>query len=302
MIPEENFARFEEINLTIDENKYKKLVQKDIERERIYGKVLIKIRELKRSYLNGKNEVLKGINLEIREGEFLAILGNYGCGKTTLINHLNGLLLPTEGTVMVNGKDTIKSSIHEIGREVGCVFQNSDHQIFANNVYDEVAFSLKVRGCSKEEIELRVKEALKSVEMEDCAKEDPSSLSKGEKQRIAVAAVLAARPNVIILDEPTTGLDYKEQRKMMELIRHLNNIGHTIIIITRTMWVVAEYAHKVMIIEDGIVTMYGRTREVFKNEDKLLNVSLNVPKIVSLSNRQGKTLLSVEEMEYVRSM
>ncbi len=139
--------------------------------------------------------------------------------KSTLVKHLNGLLQPTGGSVIVKGRDTRKSTVFEIGQDVGYAFQNPDHQIFADTVYDEVAFSPKIRGCSKEEIDERVKEALKAVDMEGYEEEDPFSLSKGERQRIAVASILSARPKVIILDEPTTGLDYKEQKQMMELVK-----------------------------------------------------------------------------------
>jgi energy-coupling factor transporter ATP-binding protein EcfA2 len=202
----------------------------------------------------------------------------------------------SSGSVNVNGKDTKKTSIFEIGKDIGYVFQNPDHQIFADTVYDEVAFSPKIRGCSKEEIDKRVKEALKSVDMEGYEQEDPFSLTKGERQRIAVASILSARPKVIILDEPTTGLDYKEQRRMMELVKKLNESGHTIIMITHTMWVVAEYAHRVAVIKDGLMTMYGKTREVFKREEELLESYLKTPHIVNMSNMLGNTVLSVKEM------
>jgi len=295
LTPNEGFSKFKEMGLEIDEEKYDELINKDRNRESKYGDVLIEVSNLEHVYPNG-NMALKGVNLQVKEGEFLAVLGHNGSGKTTLVKHLNGLLVPTGGSVLVKGKDTKKSSIYEIGKEVGYVFQNPDHQIFADTVYEEVAFSPKIRGCSKEEIDIRVKEALKAVGMEGYEDEDPFSLTKGERQRIAVASILSARPKVIILDEPTTGLDYKEQRKMMELIKKLNEDGHTIIMITHTMWVVSEYAHKVAVVKDGEMMMYGSTREVFKNEDDLMNSYLKTPHIVSLSNKLGKTILSIDEL------
>jgi len=147
-------------------------------------------------------------------------------------------------------------------------------------------------------VEQRVKEALMAVGMEGFEQEDPFCLTKGERQRIAVASVLSAQPKVIILDEPTTGLDYKEQRQMMELVKKLNEKGHTIIIVTHTMWVVAEYAHRVAVIKDGLLTMYGRTRNVFKNEKELAQSFLKVPHIVTLSNSLDFTILSVDELLY----
>lgn len=295
LTPKDGVEKFEAMELEIDENKHNQLLEIDRERASKYGEVLIDVKDLEHKYPNGK-KALKGASLSIREGEFLAVLGHNGSGKTTLVKHFNGLLQPTEGNVIVNGKDTKDSSIFEIGKEVGYVFQNPDHQIFADTVYEEVAFSPKIRGCSQEEIDARVKEALKAVDMEGYEEEDPFSLTKGERQRIAVASILSARPKVLILDEPTTGLDYAGQKRMMELIKKLNEDGHTIIMITHTMWVVSEYAHRVAVVKDGKITMHGDTREIFKKEAQLLDSYLKTPHIVSLSNKLGRTILSVEEM------
>lgn len=277
------------------EEKYLKILAQDVVREEKYGKIILDIKQLAYQYGTG-NQVLKGIDLEIREGEFIAILGHNGSGKTTLVKHFNGLLQPTAGQVLVNGKDTSSSTIFEIGKEIGYVFQNPDHQIFSDTVYDEVAFSPKLRGFDKTAIDGLVKEALKAVDMQGYEQEDPFSLTKGERQRIAVAAVLSAQPKIIILDEPTTGLDFKEQCKMMQLIQRLNDNGHTIIMVTHTMWVVAEYAHKVAVIREGKLAMYGRTRDIFADEEELTKSYLKTPHIVSLANGMGKKLLSVHEM------
>ncbi|HWR60122.1 MAG TPA: energy-coupling factor transporter ATPase [Clostridia bacterium] len=295
LTPEEGLERFKAMKLALDRKKYEEILRSELERENKYGDVIIEVKDLEHTYPNGK-KALEGASLQIREGEFLAVLGHNGSGKTTLVKHLNGLLMPTAGSVYVGGKDTKSTTIFEIGKEVGFVFQNPDHQIFADTVYEEVAFSPKIRGCSPEEIDKRVKEALKAVDLEGYEKEDPFSLSKGERQRVAVASILSARPRMIILDEPTTGLDFKEQKRMMELIKKLNEEGHTIIIITHTMWVVSEYAHKVAVVKDGEMVMYGNTREIFGREEELLDTFLKVPHIVSLSNKLGKTVLSVEEM------
>lgn len=198
--------------------------------------------------------------------------------------------------MLVNGKDTSRSTVFDIGKDVGYVFQNPDHQIFSDTVYDEVAFSPKMRGFDKTEIDRLVKEASKAVDLEGYEQADPFSLTKGERQRVAVASVLSAQPKIIILDEPTTGLDYKEQLRMMQLIKRLNDNGHTIIMVTHTMWVVAEYAHKVAVIREGTLAMYGRTRDVFADEAELVKAYLKMPPIVSFANRMGKALLSVEEL------
>jgi energy-coupling factor transport system ATP-binding protein len=295
--PAEGLEFFRRKGLTFDEKCYGDLCSRDDERERNYGETVISARGLSHVYPNG-NRAVDGISLDIREREFIAILGHNGSGKTTLVKHFNGLLLPTEGDVTICGKNTREHSIFEIGKEIGYVFQNPDHQIFADTVYDEVAFSPKIRGCSEEEIKIRVREALAAVELDGYDEKDPFSLSKGERQRVAVASILSARPRIIILDEPTTGLDYKEQKKMMELIRKMNESGHTIIMITHTMWVVSEYAHRVAAIKDGKIMMDGKTRDVFSREKELHDSHLKTPHIVSLGNMLGHTVLSVEEMKH----
>lgn len=296
LTPEAGAKLFSERNLAVKEDRYNALAAADKAREAAYGDVLISVKDLVHVYDN-KNKALKGVSLDVREGEFLAVLGHNGSGKTTLAKHLNALLLPTEGVVVVDGKNTRETSIFEIGKSIGYVFQNPDHQIFADTIREEVGFSPKIRGCEPEEVEERVTEALKAVGMEGTEEEDPFSLTKGGRQRIATASILSARPKIIILDEPTTGLDYKEQKQMMELIKRLNEDGHTIIMITHTMWVVAEYAHKVAVIKEGEMSLYGTTREVFSHEESLMESFLKPPHIVNMSNLLGKTLLSVEEMK-----
>jgi len=293
--PEEGLQTFNELNLEINEEKYNQILEKEKQRSDSYGEKLIEVKNLHHTYSDG-TEALKGIDLDIRDGEFLAVLGHNGSGKTTLVKHFNALLEPTEGSVKISGKETVDSSIFEIGKKIAYAFQNPDHQIFADTVYEEVAFSPKIRGVSEEEIDLRVKEALESVDMLGYEEEDPFSLTKGERQRIAVASILSARPKVIILDEPTTGLDYSEQKQMMDLIKKLNEQGHTIVMITHTMWVVSEYAHRVAVINEGKLSMYGGIRDVFKREEELMKSYLKTPHIVSMSNKMGKTFLSVEEM------
>ncbi|MDC7233714.1 MAG: energy-coupling factor transporter ATPase [Spirochaetales bacterium] len=296
LTPDEGLDSFKKMNLSLDESAYKALLKKDSDRESAYGEVLIDVRDLIHVYPNG-NKALKGVSLTVRKGEFLAVLGHNGSGKTTMVKHFNGLLSPSEGDILVRDCNTRDSSIFEIGKTVGYVFQNPDHQIFSDTVFEEVSFSPKLRGCTQEEIDVRVAEALKAVGMEGTEEEDPFSMTKGQRQRIAVASVLSAKPELIILDEPTTGLDYKEQRQMMELIRNLNEQGHTIIMITHTMWVVAEYAHKVAVVKDGEMSMYGNTRDVFRDEETLMESYLKTPHIVNLSNKLGKTVLSVDEFK-----
>ncbi len=241
-------------------------------------------------------EALRGIDLEIREGEMVAVVGQNGSGKTTLVQHFNGSLLPTQGQGTVNGKTTPQQGIFELGKIVGYVFQNPDHKIFADTVYAEVAFSLRLRKVSETETKRRVAEVLEVVGLAGLEGENPFSLTKSGRQRVAVASVLAARPRVLIFDEPTTGLDYAEQRRMMELVKRLNEQGHTVIFVTHHMWVVTEYAQRVLVLKDGQIFLQGSPRAVFSKERQLAEANLYPPHLVRLSNRLGKTMLSVEEM------
>jgi len=297
LAPKDGLEAFRQHNIRIREERYEELRRRDMEREKSYGDVLIDIKDLSYTYPNG-TPALFDTSLQVREGEFLAIVGHNGSGKTTLVKHFNGLLKPTGGSAVVCGKDTRDHTIFELGRDVGFVFQNPDHQIFSESIYDEVVFSPKLRGVPESELKERVTEALHAVDLDGYEEKDPFTMSKGIRQRIAVASVLSARPRVIILDEPTTGLDYMEQRKMMGLVKRLNETGHTVIIITHTMWVVAEYAHRVAVMNGGKLIMYGPTREVFSDDATLRTHSLRTPHIVELSNNLGKTMLSLDEMLY----
>lgn len=243
-----------------------------------------------------ETRALQGINLNIDQGEFVALLGQNGSGKTTLAKHFNGLLKPSSGRVLVQGKPTQAYSHRDLAQKVGYIFQNPDHQIFARTVEEEVGFGLKVLGLVPDIIRQRVAAALEVVELFGYEKQIPFTLTKGERQRVAVASVLAVQPQVIILDEPTTGLDYKHQRRMMDLLRELNQKGHTIIIITHSMWVAAEYAARTIVLKEGAVILDGPTRGVFADESALAGASLSPPPLVQLSNRLGLDGLTLEQM------
>jgi energy-coupling factor transport system ATP-binding protein len=295
LTPEEGVVEFRRRGWRMSPERHKALVEADAKREEGYGEPVIEVEGLTHRYPNGV-VALEGVDLSVRRGEFLAVLGQNGSGKTTLVKHFNGLLKPTEGTVLVGGEDTTKQGLRQLGQTVGYVFQNPDHQIFSDTVFDEVAFGPKIRDMDEGEIKERVEEALAAVSLDGRGDEDPFGLTKGERQRVAVASVLAVRPEVLILDEPTTGLDYAEQRSMMELVRRLNEAGSTIIAVTHTMWVVAEYAHRAVVTREGKVALQGTVREVFAQEDDLREASLRPPHIVSFGNALGYPVLSVEEM------
>jgi energy-coupling factor transporter ATP-binding protein EcfA2 len=286
------------LGLRIHEEEYQELIHEDKRRLESHGDVLIEVKDLEHTYPTGLT-ALRNANLKIRKGEFLAVVGQNGSGKTTLVKHLNGLLLPTKGSVIVNGKDTREQSLLDISRSVGYVFQNPDHQIFEETVAAEVAFGPRLQGQTEEEIERNVKQALEAVDLVGYEEYDPFSMSKGERQRIAVASIVATKPSVIIMDEPTTGLDYPQIKSMMELIKALNEAGHTIIMVTHTMWVVAEYAHRAVVLRDGEIILQGTPREIFRHEDILEEAFLKPPQIIQMGNRLGKTVLSVAELESV---
>jgi energy-coupling factor transport system ATP-binding protein len=295
LTPEDGVAEFKRRGWRVNPERHKELVEADEEREEAYGEPVIEVKGLAHRYPNGV-VALEGVDLTVKRGEFLAVLGQNGSGKTTLVKHFNGLLKPSEGTALVGGEETTEQGLRQLGQTVGYVFQNPDHQIFSDTVFDEVAFGPKIRELKEDEIKERVEEALAAVSLEGRGDEDPFGLTKGERQRVAVASVLAVRPEVLILDEPTTGLDYAEQRSMMDLVKNLNESGSTIIAVTHTMWVVAEYAHRAVVVRDGKLALQGTVREVFAEEDELRDASLRAPHIVSFGNALGYPVLSVEEM------
>jgi len=294
---EETLKVFEQRDWKISDENYMALLKKDEQRQKGYGKKIIEVKDLEYVY-PGNIKALDSISLEIREGEFLAIIGQNGSGKTTLAKHFNGLLKPSKGEVRIAGEDTKRKQVSELGKIVGYVFQNPDHQIFADTVEDEVAFGPRNLGIPRDKISLFVEDALKEVGLEGYERYDPFSLTKGERQRVAVASILAARPRVVILDEPTTGLDYREQKSIMELLQNLNRKGHTIIIITHSLWVVAEYAKRVLVLHKGKILLDDQTRKVFSQEEKLDQSFLRLPEIIRLSNRMGRTLLSLDEFKH----
>jgi energy-coupling factor transport system ATP-binding protein len=260
------------------------------------GPFILQVEDLSYIYPTYGVEALRGLNLGIREGEFLALIGQNGSGKTTLAKHFNGLLKPSSGRILLRGKPTTEYEQRGISRLVGYVFQNPDHQIFGNTVYEEVAFGLKMLGEPAKSVESRVSEALETVGLAGYEKRVPFALSKGERQRVAVASVLAVCPEVMVLDEPTTGLDEKNQRSLMDTLKSFHRRGHTIIIITHSMEVAAEYASRSVVMKDGGVLLDGPTRDIFAQEEKLKEASLRPSSLVRLSNWLGTRALTGKQM------
>lgn len=246
---------------------------------------------------------LTHINLDILKGEYIAIIGRNGSGKSTMAKLMNGLFLPKEGHVYVNGLDTKDAScINEIRETAGMVFQNPDNQIVATIVEEDVAFGPENIGMPPAEIRKRVTESLKTVHMEEHRLSAPHMLSGGQKQRVAIAGVLAIRPQVIILDEPTAMLDPSGRREVMQTIEKLNCEGFTIVLITHFMEE-AVRAERVVVLEDGQIVMDDKPRKVFSQMDRLNELGLDVPRMTELAHllrKKGidvpKDVLSVEEM------
>jgi energy-coupling factor transport system ATP-binding protein len=291
---EEGLEHFEKNGWALSNERYADLVAKDAARREQRKSVLIHCEGLEHTYPSGV-EALKGVDLDIHQGEIIGVVGQNGSGKTTLVKHFNGLLMPTGGEIDVDGAPTEEQGVFNLGKKVGYVFQNPDHQIFSETVFEEVSYSLRLREMDDEKIKTRVEEALAAVGLTGMEEADPFSMTKSGRQRVAVASVLAIKPDVLILDEPTTGLDYREQRNMMNLVREMNARGSTIIFVTHHMWVVAEYADRVFVVKDGKILLEGTTREVFSQEEVLRDAYLRPPQLVRLSNRLGKTLLDIEE-------
>ncbi len=255
---------------------------------------LIEAKDLYFSYPGAEADVLKKINFGIKRGEFVAILGQNGSGKTTLAKQFNRLLRPISGEMIINGKSTTKYSQKELARTVGYVFQNPDHQIFAPTVREEVSFGLKTLGEDPRTIKRNVEEALTITGLEGYEERSPFVLTKGERQRVAVASVLAVKPDIIVLDEPTTGLDYRHQRDSLNMLKELNKKGHTIIIITHSMWIAEEYATRCIVMKEGNILDDGPTRKVFADEERLSQASLVPSPVVRLSNWLGTDAMTVQ--------
>ncbi|MEL0627393.1 energy-coupling factor transporter ATPase [Salinibacterium amurskyense] len=251
-----------------------------------YGPAVIEARNLSHTYEGGV-AALTDVSVSIAAGEFVAVLGRNGAGKTTFARHLNGLLRPTGGELLVEGKQSHRAAVSDLARSVGYVFQNPDHQIFANSVRDEIAYGLKNLGWDEQRITERVDEVLHQVGMTALADRHPFNLGKGQRQRLAVASVLALSPQVLVIDEPTTGQDWLGAQSMMALVRELNEQGHTIVMITHDMALVAEYAARALVFAGGSLVADTSPQELFGNPDLLSRGTLIAPQISELARELG---------------
>ena len=254
-----------------------------------YDKPIIEVRDLRFAY-NPETEVLHGINLDIYEGEFLSIVGQNGSGKTTIVKHFNGLLKPTSGSVTVSGIKTASATVAALSQRVGYCFQNPDSQIFSSVVKDELSYGPKNLGWPQEKIQQTLQEVGKILRIDDLFDENPYNLSKGQRQQIAVASILAMQPDVLIVDEPTTGQDPRQSHEMMDMVQWLNrDLGKTVVVITHDMSIAAEYSDRIVVMHSGEVIAQGTPREVFSQEDLLNSSNLESPQITRLLQRAGIT-------------
>ena len=264
---------------------------------------MIEVRELHYQY-EGKNEALKGVDLTVPDGQFLVILGHNGSGKSTLAKHLNGLLLPASGQVLVNGLDSQnQADFWAVRQQVGMVFQNPDNQLIATSVEEDTAFGPENLGVEPALIRSHVDEALVSVGMEEYKERAVHLLSGGQKQRVAIAGVMAMRPKVLVLDEPTAMLDPRGRREVMSAVQKLNREENiTVVYITHIMEE-AVAAHRVVVMEEGRIVMDGTPGEIFNQVEKLKELRLDVPPAVEMAYRLRRSgfplpmsILTIEEL------
>ena len=264
---------------------------------------IIRLKDVFFQYEGNERPAVAGVCLDVQAGEFLAVLGRNGSGKSTLARLLNALLLPTSGTVEVDGLVATEDNPYPVREVCGMVFQNPDNQIVATVVEEDCAFGLENRGVPSDEIRRRVDEALTEVGMRERALSSPSMLSGGQKQRVAIAGVLAMRPKIIVFDESTAMLDPIGRRDVFKLARRINREeGITVIWITHFMEEAVQ-ADRVVVMEDGKVELIGEPRQVFSNVDQVLMYGLDVPEMMKLAAKLReagvnvpKDVLTVEEM------
>lgn len=282
--------------------------------------MMMKINNLNYIYNAGtpfEKKALDNINLEIKEGEFIGLIGHTGSGKSTLVQHLNGLMRATAGDIIIDGinisdKD---ANLKQVRQKVGLVFQYPEHQLFEETIYKDIAFGPKNLGLKDDEIEKRVKEAMELVGLDYEALKDrsPFELSGGQKRRVAIAGVIAMKPKILVLDEPTAGLDPKGRDEILGEIQKLyKKEGITIVLVSHSMEDVAKLVNRILVMHKGRLEMDGPTREVFKRVDELENFGLGVPQITKFmkifkekGNDISDDILTVEEakeeiLKYIR--
>ena len=249
------------------------------------------------SYGYEDSSVIKNISITIQKGEFVAIIGANGAGKSTVSKLIRGLLCPSEGSVFINGTDTKKEKASSLASQIGFLFQNPDRQICKNTVREELFFSLECADIDKEQQKEMLAKTLQSLDLNE--EDAPFMMSRGERQKVALASVLVNEPEILILDEPTTGLDYKECIQIMEFVKRLNEKGITVIMVTHDMEIVLDYAKRALLMNRGELVADGNPKDIFYEKETMKKASILPPQIVELSMCVGDKIgrvYSAEEM------
>jgi len=257
---------------------------------------MISIHNVSFNYPDGP-QVLHGVNLEIKDGEFVAIMGENGAGKTTLVKMFNGLLKPTKGTVEIDGVKTKEKSVAQMSREVGLIFQNPDNQLFAETVAQELGFSLRNFGFTEDIIQQRVISYLHLLDLQQYAASSPFVLSGGERKRVALAAILVWDPKHVIMDEPTIGQDYLQKERLRNFITQLVSQGKAVVIVTHDVEFVAECKPRVVLLSHGTIIGDGPATRILTDSTLVEEASLRMPQIATLINRLTSNSASREIIE-----
>ena len=259
------------------------------------AETMLEFKDVSFSYDTTAN--VQNLNVKVEKGDFIAIIGSNGAGKSTFSKLCNGLLTPTTGDVFVLNKNTRREKVSSLAKHIGFLFQNPDRQICCNTVKEEIAFSLRNNGISEDEIKRRVKATLEEFGFD--GKTEPFNLSRGQRQRLCLACLIALNPEILILDEPTTGLDYKECMMMMNRIKQLNENGTTVIMVCHDMEVVLDFAKTVVVMNRGQILEQGETRKILADTELLGKARLLQPQIAQVSTMLGNDftgIFTIDEM------
>lgn len=259
------------------------------------AETMLEFKDVSFSYDTTAN--VQNLNVKVEKGDFIAIIGSNGAGKSTFSKLCNGLLTPTTGDVFVLNKNTRREKVSSLAKHIGFLFQNPDRQICCNTVKEEIAFSLRNNGIPEDEIKRRVKATLEEFGFD--GKTEPFNLSRGQRQRLCLACLIALNPEILILDEPTTGLDYKECMMMMNRIKQLNENGTTVIMVCHDMEVVLDFAKTVVVMNRGQILEQGETRKILADTEILGKARLLQPQIAQVSTMLGNDftgIFTIDEM------